>query len=79
MPPVQPNVIRANNHSIISKEIFLIMAEGKKFVPGKGMVPAGKAAPEKGAKKEAVPPKKGAVPPKKGAAPAKKAVPPKKK
>ena len=60
------------------------MAEGKKFVPGKGMVPAGKAAPEKGIKKEAVPPKKGAVPAKKGAAPvkaapAKKAVPPKKK
>jgi hypothetical protein len=48
------------------------MAEGKKFVPGKGMVPAGKAAPEKGGKKEAVPPKKGAVPPKKGAVPAKK-------
>jgi hypothetical protein len=62
------------------------MAEGKKFVPGKGMVPAGKAAPEKGGKKEAVPPKKGtvppkkgAVPPKKGAMPAKKAMPPKKK
>jgi hypothetical protein len=60
------------------------MAEGKKFVPGKGMVPAGKAAPEKNAKKEAVPPKKGAAPAKKGAAPvkaapAKKAVPPKKK
>ncbi len=51
------------------------MAEGKKFVPGKGMVPAGKTA----GKKEAVLPKKGAVPPKKGAAPAKKAVPPKKK
>ena len=48
------------------------MAEGKKFVPGKGMVPTGKAAPEKGGKKEAVPPKKGAVP-------AKKAMPPKKK
>jgi|GEM_PF-4346760 len=62
------------------------MAEGKKFVPGKGMVPIGKAAPEKGGKKEAVPPKKGVVPPKKGevppkkgAVPAKKAVPPKKK
>jgi hypothetical protein len=60
------------------------MAEAKKFVPGKGMVPAGKAAPEKGGKKEAIPPKKGAVPAKKGAAPvkaapAKKAVPPKKK
>jgi len=55
------------------------MAEGKKFVPGKGMVPAGKVAAEKGGKKEAVPPKKGAVPPKKGAVPAKKAMPPKKK
>jgi hypothetical protein len=55
------------------------MVEGKKFVPGKGMVPAGKAAPEKGGKKEAVPPKKGAVPPKKGAVPPKKAMPPKKK
>ena len=60
------------------------MAEAKKFVPGKGMVPAGKAVPEKGGKKEAIPPKKGAVPAKKGAAPvkaapAKKAVPPKKK
>jgi hypothetical protein len=57
------------------------MAEGKKFVPGKGMVPAGKAA---AAKKEAVPPKKGApVPPKKGAPAAKpgakKPIPPKKK
>ena len=53
------------------------MAPEKKFVPGKGMVPAGKAA---GAKKEAVPPKKGAAgakPPAK--APAKKPVPPKKK
>jgi hypothetical protein len=61
------------------------MAEGKKFVPGKGMVPAGKAAPAKGVKKEAVPPKKAAAPakkaepPKKGAAPAKKVMPPKKK
>ena len=55
------------------------MAEAKKFVPGKGMVPAGKAVPEKGGKKEAIPPKKGAVPAKKGAVPAKKAVPPKKK
>ena len=66
------------------------MAEGKKFVPGKGMVPAGKAGAE--GKKGAVPPKKGApVPPKKGApvppkkgAPAakpgaKKPMPPKKK
>ena len=62
------------------------MAEAKKFVPGKGMVPAGKAVPEKGGKKEAIPPKKGAVPAKKGevplkkgAVPAKKAMPPKKK
>jgi hypothetical protein len=58
------------------------MAPEKKFVPGKGMVPAGKAAD---AKKEAVPPKKGAKPPAKAPAkppakaPAKKAVPPKKK
>lgn len=54
------------------------MAPEKKFVPGKGMVPAGKAAD---AKKEAVPPKKGAKPPAKppAKAPAKKAVPPKKK
>jgi len=58
------------------------MAEGKKFVPGKGMVPAGKAGAE--GKKGAVPPKKGApVPPKKGAPAAKpgakKPMPPKKK
>jgi hypothetical protein len=53
------------------------MAEGKKFVPGKGMVSTDKAGPEKGGKKEAVPPKKGAVPP--GKKPVKKAVPPKKK
>jgi hypothetical protein len=58
------------------------MAEGKKFVPGKGMVPAGKAA----GKKEAMPPKKGEAAgkkgegaAKKGAAGAKKAMPPKKK
>jgi hypothetical protein len=69
---VQPNVTRTNKTSIINKEIFSIMADGKKFVPGKGMVSGGKAAPEKGAKKEAVPPKKGAMPPKKGAAPKKK-------
>jgi len=60
----------------------MIMAEGKKFVPGKGMVPAGKAGAE--GKKGAVPPKKGApVPPKKGAPAAKpgakKPMPPKKK
>ena len=78
--PVLLNVTRANNNPIIVKEIFLIMAEGKKFVPGKGMVPAGKAVPAKGAKKEAVPPKKGMVPAgKKGAVPPKKTVPPKKK
>ncbi len=53
------------------------MAEGKKFVPGKGMVSTDKAGPGKGGKKEAVPPKKGAVPP--GKKPVKKAVPPKKK
>jgi hypothetical protein len=58
------------------------MAEGKKFVPGKGMVPVGKAGAE--GKKGAVPPKKGApVPPKKGAPAAKpgakKPMPPKKK
>ena len=58
------------------------MAEGKKFVPGKGVVPAGKAAAE--GKRNAVPPKKGApVPPKKGAPAAKpgakKPMPPKKK
>ena len=38
------------------------MAEGKKFVPGKGMIPAGKAA---AAKKEAIPPKKNASAPQK--------------
>ena len=47
------------------------MAEGKKFVPGKGMVPISKAVLEKGGKKEAVSPKKSAVPPKK-ATPTKK-------
>lgn len=47
------------------------MPQDKKFVPGKGMVSAGKAA---GTKKEAVPPKKGAPAVKPGA---KKAVPPK--
>lgn len=52
------------------------MPQDKKFVPGKGMVPAGKAA---GGKKEAVPPKKGAVPPKKEAPGKGKAVPPKPK
>ena len=56
------------------------MAEGKKFVPGKGMVPAGKAGE---GKKGAVPPKKGApVPPKKGEQTkpgAQNPVPPKKK
>lgn len=49
------------------------MPAEKKFVPGKGMVAAGKEA---GMKKEAVPPKKTAPGAK---APAKKPVPPKKK
>ena len=34
------------------------MAEAKKFVPGKGMVPAGKAVPEKAARKKLFPPRK---------------------
>jgi len=47
------------------------MPQDKKFVPGKGMVPAGKAA---GMKKEAVPPKKEAPAAKPSA---KKVAPPK--
>jgi hypothetical protein len=56
---------------IINKGNYLLTMEKKQFVPGKGMVPAGKAAPVK----------KGAAPaPKAGgktAPAAKKAVPPK--
>jgi hypothetical protein len=54
------------------------MTPEKKFVPGKGMVPAGK---QTGTKKEATPPRKGAKPVAKtpAKAPAKKAMPPKKK